>query len=383
MQELAGRTAVVTGAGSGIGLGLARTFAREGMAVALLDYRAATLEPAARQVRDLGARALAIEVDVSDRAALERAASEIEAAFGNVHILCNNAGVLVFGKPVFEVTGDEWDWIVGVNLRGAINGAEIFLPRILRHGEPAHVVNTSSIGGFQVNPELQTGAYAVTKFGVVALSEALANDLAGTNVGVSVLAPAAVNTGIYNSAAVRPGAEDPAKADPTPDRLKAGLSGDAIGRRVVRAIRDGDFYIFTHIETRAWLEARHKRIIDAYAATERWAAGESDCTRASEGSKHRNDPYVRPPARRQRDLARDCRRSLLPQRFSYARHYQRQAQPGHLRAAVFGARIRVAGRPETDRRVRGGRPGSRARYRRHSSRTGGDRVRAALRSVGE
>ncbi len=276
MDRFEDRVAVVTGAGSGIGLGLARTFAREKMSVALLDYRGDSLGPAARQVRELGGKALAIAVDVTDRSALTRAADEIEAAFGNIHIVCNNAGVLVFGKRIVETSFDEWDWIIRTNLGGAINGVEIFLPRILRHGEPGHIVNTSSIGGFHIRGELRTGAYSVSKYGVLALTETLAGDLAETNVGVSVLAPAAVNTRIYNSAALRPGGAGAVSVDHTPDELKAGMSGDMIGRRVLRAIRDGDLYIFTHLATRPWLEARHQRIIDAFAATERWAATEPE-----------------------------------------------------------------------------------------------------------
>jgi len=262
MQTFAGKVAVVTGAASGIGLGLARTFAQAGMTVALLDVRDDALATAAAEVRGFGVPALPLAVDVSDRRALTAAADTVERAFGNIHVVCNNAGVLVFGKPVLEIGFDDWDWIVATNLGGTINGVEIFVPRVLAHGEPGHVVNTASIGGFQVRAELQTGAYAVVKYGVVALTEALAGDLAGTNVGVSILAPAAVNTGIYGSPAA------------TPDELRAGMSPDLVGRRVLTAIRDGELYVFTHLATKAWLERRHQRIVAAFDATERWARTE-------------------------------------------------------------------------------------------------------------
>jgi NAD(P)-dependent dehydrogenase (short-subunit alcohol dehydrogenase family) len=262
MEDFAGKVAVVTGAGSGIGLGLARTFAQAGMAVALLDVRDEPLAAAAEQVRGFGARAFPLAVDVTDRGALAAAADAIERELGKIHIVCNNAGVLVFGKPILEIGFDEWDWIVRTNLGGVINGVATFVPRIRAHGEPGHVVNTASIGGFQVRAEMRTGAYATVKYGVVALSEALAGDLAGTNVGVSILAPAAVNTAIYGS------------PEQTPDELKAGMSPDLVGRRVLGAIRSGELYIFTHVATKAWLERRHRRIIDAFDATERWAEAE-------------------------------------------------------------------------------------------------------------
>ena len=262
METFAGKVAVVTGAGSGIGLGLARTFAQAGMDVALLDVRAETLAAAAADVRAFGVRALPLAVDVTDRGALAGAADAVEAAFGKIHIVCNNAGVLVFGKPILEISFAEWDWIVATNLGGTINGVKIFTPRILAHGEPGHVVNTASIGGFQVRAEMRTAAYATVKYAVVALSEALAGDLAPTNVGVSILAPAAANTGIYRS------------VEATPDELKAGMDPDTIGRRVLAAIRDGDLYVFTHLATKAWLERRHAKIIAAFDATERWARDE-------------------------------------------------------------------------------------------------------------
>jgi NAD(P)-dependent dehydrogenase (short-subunit alcohol dehydrogenase family) len=276
MRQLEGRTAVVTGAASGIGLGLARTFARQGMAVVLCDIRGDRLDAALAEVRGLSGRAIAVITDVSDRAAVEHAAREAQKAFGAVHVVCNNAGVTMHGKSVAELAPREWDWIVGVNLYGVIHGTQIFLPLIRSHGDEGHVVNTASIAGFQVRPGRRSGAYAATKYAVVALSESLAQDLAGTPIGVSVLAPAAVNTQIYRSGENRParfgGPFAPPVDDPLHQQLKNGLDPDTVGERVVRAIREREFFVFTHMETKAWLEQRHQRILDGYSECERWEA---------------------------------------------------------------------------------------------------------------
>ena len=139
-------------------------------------------------------------------------------------------------------------------------------------------VNTASIGGFQVAAALRTGAYATTKFAVAALTEALRNDLAGGNIGVSVLAPAAVDTGIYRSPLQR-GAEfggPEGGPDRTPDVIRAGMKPDMVGRRVLEAIRNDEYYVFTHLETRDWLVARHQKIIDGYEGAARWEKTEKD-----------------------------------------------------------------------------------------------------------
>ncbi len=274
MKEFRGKVAVVTGAASGIGLGMARTFGREGMRVAMLDVRSDALEPAAEEVRSLQIDALAIETDVSDAKSVEAAAAKIEADFGRIDILCNNAGVLIHGKDIVDIPLADWDWIFGVNFYGCLHGVRSFLPRIKRHGDGGHIVNTASIGGFQVGAGMRTPAYAVTKFGVVALSEGLRNELEGGNIGVSVLAPAATNTGIYRSQRHKPqqfgGPEG--GDDATPDVLKVGAHPDQIARRVLDAIKRDEFYIFTHIETRDWLKKRHQGIIDSYASLERFEA---------------------------------------------------------------------------------------------------------------
>ena len=277
MHQLEGKTAVVTGAASGIGLGLARTLARNGMAIVLCDISGDRLDAALAEVRALGARAIAVVTDVSDRAAVERAAKEAQSAFGSIHVVCNNAGVTMHGKSVAELTPSEWDWVIGVNLYGVIHGVQAFLPLIRSHGEEGHIVNTASIAGFQVRPGRRSGAYATTKFAVVALSESLAQDLADTPIGVSVLAPAAVNTQIYRSGENRPARFGGPYAVPGNDlqdrleaQLKGGLDPDTVGERVVRAIREREFFVFTHMETRDWLDERHQRIRDAYAECQEW-----------------------------------------------------------------------------------------------------------------
>jgi NAD(P)-dependent dehydrogenase (short-subunit alcohol dehydrogenase family) len=276
MQNLEGKTAVVTGAASGIGLGLARNFAKHGMAVAISDLPGGRLDAALENVRALGARAIAVPADVSIRADVRALADAALREFGAIHVACNNAGVTIHGKAVWEVTPQEWEWITGVNLHGVMHGIETFLPIIQSHGGEGHLVNTASIAGFQVGAKRRSGAYAATKFAVVALTESLWNDLHDTPVGVSVLAPAAVKTRIYMSNEVRPerfgGAYKTDTLNPLQKELDTGLEPDIVGDRVVRAIRNRELYIFTHMQTKDWLLARHKRIVDAFDACEAWIA---------------------------------------------------------------------------------------------------------------
>ena len=276
MREFKDKTAIVTGAGSGIGLGMARAFARNGMSVVLCDIRNDRLDEVLAQVRGLGARAVAIPTDVSDRASVEAAARAAVKEFGAIHIACNNAGVTMHGKPIALLSEREWEWVIGVNIHGVINGIQVFLPLIAEHGGEGHIVNTASIAGFQVRPKWHTGAYAMTKYAVVALSEALAQDLSDTPIGVSVLCPGAVKTNIYHASENRPerlgGPYHRPENDFIADLIKDGMHPDDVGARVIRAIRNNEFFVFTHTEPKPIMEERHRRIMAAMDECERWNA---------------------------------------------------------------------------------------------------------------
>ena len=191
------------------------------------------LAEARARLHNLGAHVETFVSDVSDAAMLEETGAAIEAKFGPIHIVCNNAGVSMLGVRLEEIPRTDWDWVIDVNIKGVINGIRTFVPRVRRHGEGGHIVNTASIAGLQVNPNFRTGAYAMTKYAVVALSEALEQELAGSGIGVSVLCPAAVDTGIHLSARARPdrlGGPFTREADHfMGDLIKQGLHPEQVG----------------------------------------------------------------------------------------------------------------------------------------------------------
>jgi NAD(P)-dependent dehydrogenase (short-subunit alcohol dehydrogenase family) len=275
MRDFKGKTAFVTGGASGIGLALGRAFAEVGMKVMLADVEDAALDKAVRQLGEAGASVQGVVCDVSDRAAVERAARHAFATFGKVHVVCNNAGVAA-GGAMEQIPQADWDWVIGVNLMGVISGISIFLPHIKAHGEGGHIVNTASMAGMLSPPQM--GPYNVTKHAVVALSETLANELAGSAIGVSVLCPGWVNTRINESGRNRPARFGTVRDVPlaAPERsaevaqlLRNGMSPEAVAVRVLAAIRDNDLYIYTHPEMRPALEDRFQRILAAYG---RWSA---------------------------------------------------------------------------------------------------------------
>jgi NAD(P)-dependent dehydrogenase (short-subunit alcohol dehydrogenase family) len=279
MKIEAGMCAYVSGAGSGIGRGIALALARRGVRVGVCDIKLGDAQDTVRQIEALGGSALAVQVDVSDSASVEQAVAAVEQAYGAIAIGCNNAGIAMHGVPLHEISASDWDWVIGVNLRGVIHGIRALVPRMLQAGRPAHIVNTASIGGFQVNPNFLTGAYSMTKYAVVALSEGLHNELQGSPVGVSILAPAAVDTQIHLSERSRPerlgGPTVRAQNHFMGDLIRGGMTPEAVGERVAHGIEADELYIFTHPETQHWLDRRHAAITAAFDEARRLAQDQS------------------------------------------------------------------------------------------------------------
>ncbi|HVN44451.1 MAG TPA: SDR family NAD(P)-dependent oxidoreductase [Steroidobacteraceae bacterium] len=250
MKDFAGRTAFVTGGANGVGLGLARALLAAGCKVAIADIRRASIDAA---LRSLGhPRAMGIEVDVSSRKDLARAADAVEAELGLVTLLFNNAGVNLF-QSIEESSYDDWDWIMGVNLHGPINGVMTFVPRMIRAQQRGYIVNTASMAGLLAAGTC--GIYNTTKFAVRGLSGSLRASLAPHGIGVSVLCPGLVKSYIYASDEIRPEA---LKAGAKPVNMEFvrrlaevhefGMEPDVIAARVLEAMREDRFHIFTHPE---------------------------------------------------------------------------------------------------------------------------------------
>ena len=266
MKDLAGRTAFVTGGANGIGLGLARALLAEGCKVAIADIRPDAIEAALKTLDNQ--HVIGVPLDVSSRQGFAEAADKVEAELGPVSLLFNNAGINLF-QTIDESSYDDWDWVMGVNLHGVINGVMTFVPRMKTRGQGGHVVNTASMAAFLCGPA--PGIYNTTKFAVRGMSESLRYSLAPFGIGVSVLCPGLVKSHIYASDEVRP---DELKAGARPvdsdavNRLaqvhEFGMEPDIIAARVIEAIKANRFYIFSHPEFRDELKEVFDEIIDAF-----------------------------------------------------------------------------------------------------------------------
>jgi NAD(P)-dependent dehydrogenase (short-subunit alcohol dehydrogenase family) len=273
MKDLTGKVAFVTGAASGIGLGIATVLAQAGVKVMLCDIEKGALDAALEGLRRTNADVEGVVADVSLKAELQAAADATIARYGKVHILVNNAGVGGTG-PYGQWTDDGWNWTMGVNLMAVVWGVEIFGPLIERHGEGGQIVSTSSIAGLMASPGLL--AYSVSKYGVVALSEGLRPELAMRGIGVSVLCPGIIRTKIMESERNIPArfgsagaslALSPAAAEGGEEfrqRIAQGIDPLYVGELVREAI-EGDWpYIFTDAEFEPFIDARFAMIKEGF-----------------------------------------------------------------------------------------------------------------------
>ena len=272
-----GKTALVTGAASGVGLGVAKALGHAGANVIIADVRQAAIDAVLPYFAENNIPATGVVVDVTDEARYAAACDEAEKVFGNIHILVNNAGVEAPMVPVWQNTAKDVDFIVGVNIKGVLNGIRTLVPRMLAHGEPSHIISTASQSGISVVPG--AALYCMTKGGVISLMETLACDLRGTNVGASIYAPGPVKGNLANSSKeVRPQElSDPTLAAHAPRERPAPPEGAPVfdfdsltmpaqdaGELVVRGIERGDLYIFTHSEFKAGVKKRTDRMLLAY-----------------------------------------------------------------------------------------------------------------------
>lgn len=258
-----GRVAVVTGGASGIGRALALAFAREGARVVVADVDEPGMAETVGAITAQGGEALAVPTDVSELAQVQALADRAFARFGAVHVLCNNAGVVVHGG-LEAATHRDWQWVIGVNLWGVIHGLEAFLPRMIARRQGGHIVNTASMAGLIASQGL--GIYNTTKYAVVGLSETLAKDLRPYGIGVSVLCPMGVATRIREAERNRPAAlRNPAGTAPAAEVALIGrtLAPEEIAERVLADIRAGALYIITHAEGLEPLRRRFERMEQA------------------------------------------------------------------------------------------------------------------------
>jgi len=257
--DVRARGAVVTGGASGIGRAMALALARDGARVVVADVDERGMDDVVHQVRARGGEAVAVRTDVSDRDQVQALAGRAFEAFGDVHVLCNNAGVVTHGG-LETATHRDWQWVLGVNLWGVIHGIEAFVPRMIAQKAGGHIVNTASMAGLIATRGL--GVYNTSKYAVVGLSETLAKDLKPYRIGVSVLCPMGVDTQIRAAGRNRPESLKNAQeiaAEPV-ELIGRTLAPETVSEMVMAAIRDDRLYIITHDEGLPPLRRRFARM---------------------------------------------------------------------------------------------------------------------------
>ncbi|MFN3256621.1 MAG: SDR family NAD(P)-dependent oxidoreductase [Ilumatobacter sp.] len=275
MNELSGKTAVITGGASGIGLAMAHRFAAAGMRIVLGDVEVGPLDAAVASLADSGASVIGMPCDVSLLDDVRRLETLARETFGNVHVLCNNAGVGSGGQVAEPDDLEMWKWVIDVNLWGVIYGCKVFLSAMIEHGEGGHVVNTASMAGHASAPLM--GPYNVSKYGVVALSETLSKEMqmTGTGIGVSVLCPAFVQTAIGSShrnlpESLRPDGEPAVPSDTqslVAKLIAAGLPPSQVADAVHDAVVSDTFWILTHDESKPAITERARQIVEGVNPT--------------------------------------------------------------------------------------------------------------------
>lgn len=264
MQDIVGKTAFVTGAASGIGLAISKRFLAAGANVMMADNNADALSAAQS---DLGGNSSIVICDVANPKSVRSAADQTIQEFGKVHIIVNNAGVSLAGRPG-ETPLQDWRWMIDINLMGVVHGVEIFTPLILSHGEGGHFINTASMAGHLAAPSL--GPYTASKFAVVGYSETIQKDLEPKGIGVSILCPAWVKTGIADAHRNRPSNQknDPNDADAAAalKAVETGINPSLVADWTYDCMMANRLYIFTHPEFHRFVEMRNDQIDDDYQA---------------------------------------------------------------------------------------------------------------------
>ena len=269
MRDLKDKVAVITGGGGGIGRALALAFAAEGMHIALADVEEEPLAAVASEVEQTGVRCSTSVIDVTDLTSMQTFASKVFEELGGAHVICNNAGVVTMRKAQ-DMSPSDWDWVVGVNLYGVINGIQAFLPKMVEQAEGGHIVKTASIAGLV--PEATPGilSYTASKYGVTGLTESMRLDLEQYDIGCTVVCPGGVATRIVEAGRNRP-EEYGGPEQPNLDVMGSGksvpqetITPEILAQMILRAIHENELYVLSHPETQPAVEERFKELLAAF-----------------------------------------------------------------------------------------------------------------------